>query len=100
MPPDPARPAEARAWLDKATADLRAAEVLFNADPPLLAEAAYHCQQCAEKALNGFLSWQDIPFGKTHDLAVIGSQCVGADPSLESICIEAEHLSVFAWAFR
>lgn len=70
------------------------------ADPPLPGEAAYHCQQAAEKALKGFLSWHDAPFGKTHDLAAIGGLCVTKDPSLESLCMRADRLSVFAWAFR
>ena len=94
------RIAESRPWFTKAAQDLRAAEVLLAADPPLLGEAAYHCQQAGEKALKGFLSWHDIPFGKTHDLAAIGGLCVTNDPSLESLCQRADRLSVFAWAFR
>jgi HEPN domain-containing protein len=100
MPPESARVAEARSWFVKASQDLRAAEVLLAASPPLLGEAAYHCQQAAEKALKGFLSWHDTPFGKTHDLAAIGGLCVTGDPSLEAVCVRADRLSVFAWAFR
>src|ERR1041384_7051570 len=100
MPPDPTRVAEARPWFVRAEHDLRAAEVLLGATPPLLGEAAYHCQQAAEKSLKGYLSWHDIPFGKTHDLAAIGGLCVSNDVSLEAICIRADRLSVFAWAFR
>jgi HEPN domain-containing protein len=100
MPPESARVAEARPWFTKADHDLRAAEVLLAAAPPLLGEAAYHCQQAAEKALKGFLSWHDIPFGKTHDLAAIGGLCVTKDGSLEPLCVRADRLSVFAWAFR
>ena len=100
MPHESARVAEARAWFTKAAHDLRAAEVLRGANPPLLGEAAFHCQQATEKALKGFLSWHDVPFGKTHDLAAIGGLCVIKDPSLEPICVRAAELSVFAWAFR
>ena len=100
MPPESARAAETRPWFTKAAHDLRAAEVLLAATPPLLGEAAYHCQQAAEKALKGFLSWNDTPFGKTHDLAAIGGLCVTKDASLESLCVRADKLSVFAWAFR
>jgi hypothetical protein len=46
--------------------------VLLAANPPLLGEVVFHCQQAAEKAMKGFLSWHDSPFGKTHDLALIG----------------------------
>lgn len=100
MPPDPERIAEARPWFVKADHDLRAAGVLLTATPPLLGEAAYHCQQAAEKALKGYLSWHDLPFGKTHDLAAIGGLVVENDASLESVCQRADRLSVFAWAFR
>lgn len=100
MPPDSARIEAARPGFTKAAHDIRAAEVLLGADPPLLGEAAYHCQQAAEKALKGFLSWHDIPFGKTHDLAAIGGLCVTKEPSLEPLCVRADRLTVFAWAFR
>ena len=100
MPPDQARKAEARPWFVRAEHDLRAAAVLLAAAPPLLGEAAYHCQQAAEKSLKGYLSWHDLPFGKTHDLAAIGGICVASDASLEPVCQRADRLSVFAWAFR
>jgi HEPN domain-containing protein len=100
MPPEQARLAEARPWFVKAEHDLRAVAVLLAATPALLGEAAFHCQQAAEKSLKGYLSWHDVPFGKTHDLAAIGGLCVANDPSLETICVRADRLSVFAWAFR
>ena len=100
MPPESPRVAEARPWFTKALHDLQAAELLLTADPPLLGEVAFHCQQAAEKAMKGYLSWHDIAFGKTHDLTAIGGLCVGQDPSLEPLCRKAERLSVFAWVFR
>jgi HEPN domain-containing protein len=100
MPPEPARAAETRAWFTKASRDLRAAEALLALDPPLLGEVVFHCQQAAEKAMKGYLTWHDRPFGKTHDLAAIGGLCVEGDQSLEPICRRAERLSVFAWVFR
>jgi HEPN domain-containing protein len=100
MRPEPARVAEARAWFTRAARDLRAAEVLLAANPPLLGEVVFHCQQTAEKAMKGFLTWNDRPFGKTHDLAVIGVLCVAEDQGLEPVCRRAERLSVFAWIFR
>jgi HEPN domain-containing protein len=100
MPPDPARVAEARPWFVKAEHDLRAAGVPLAATPPLLGEATYHCQQAAEKSMKGYLSWHDVPIGKTHDLAAIGGLCVANDVSLEAMCGRADDLSVFAWAFR
>jgi HEPN domain-containing protein len=53
---DPELVAETRAWFAKAFHDIRAAEALATASPPLSDEAVFHCQQAAEKALKGFLT--------------------------------------------
>lgn len=37
---------------------------------------------------------------KTHDLAVIGRQCVELDDSLEPLCRRAADLTIYAWFFR
>jgi HEPN domain-containing protein len=100
MPHDPERLDEATAWLAKACEDLRAAELLLTATPPLTGTAAYHTQQAAEKALKAFLSWHDTPFRKTHDLAELGQVCIEVDRSLEDLCRSAETLTVYAWLFR
>ena len=50
--------------------------------------------------MKGFLGWHDRPFGKTHDLAVIGGLCAAHDQSLEPLCRRAERLSVFACVLR
>jgi len=99
MPPD-ARLADTRGWLRRARDDLRGAEVDLAATPPLAGDAAFHCQQAAEKALKAVLAWQDVPFRKTHDLAEIGQQCARLDASLEPLCRRAERLTPFAWIFR
>jgi HEPN domain-containing protein len=79
---------------------LRGADVDLAAVPPLIGDAAFHCQQAAEKALKAFLTWRDVPFRKTHDLAEIGQQCIAVDRSLEALCRSAEGLTTFAWIFR
>jgi HEPN domain-containing protein len=100
MPYDATRAADARGWLRKAADDLRGAEIDLAATPPLPGDAAFHCQQATEKALKAFLTWHDLPFRKTHDLAEIGQRCVAADGTLEAMCREAERLTAFAWIFR
>ena len=100
MAADAARTADTRGWLGRAAADLRGAEVDLAADPPLTGDAAFHCQQAAEKALKAFLAWHDVPFRKTHDLGEIGQQCMALDHSLEPLCRGAEGLTTFAWIFR
>lgn len=100
MQPDPQRSEDTRAWLVKATGDLRAARLDLTVAPPLTSDAVFHAQQLAEKALKAFLQWHDRPFRRTHDLAEVGQQCLDLDQTLEPVCRHAERLSVFAWAFR
>jgi HEPN domain-containing protein len=60
MPRDPIRLADAKAWLAKADMDLKAAAHELTAAPPFTADAVFHAQQAAEKAIKGFLAWQTI----------------------------------------
>ena len=95
---------EARVWLEKAAHDIDAAEVdqraAIDTNPDFLWDVMFHCQQSVEKSLKGFLTWHDIKFKRTHDLAEIGAQCTGIDPTLASVAREAEPLSQYAWEFR
>lgn len=85
MQHDPVRIEEAKGWLAKAKVDLRAAEYERTADPPITPDIAFHAQQLAEKSLKGFLSWNDIPFRKTHNLVELGEQCSKLDNTLEAL---------------
>ena len=100
MPHDPIRAADTRAWLAKGHMDLKAAAHELTAVPPFTADAVFHAQQAAEKALKGFRVWHDAPFRKTHDLAEVGRQCAGIDPSLEALLMRAAGLTQYAWKFR
>ena len=100
MSPDAARLADTRAWLSKAQTDVRCARMSRRADPPILEDALFHCQQACEKALKAFLAWHDVPFRKTHSLEEVGEQCLRIDPSLGAIIDAAVPLTEFAWAYR
>ncbi len=100
MQHEPVRVTDAREWLTKADADLRAAEVDMGASPPLREDALFHFQQAVEKTLKGFLTLHDRPFRKTHDLLEIGKQCVEVEPSLEPLLRQAAVLTEFAWKYR
>ena len=100
MAHDPELVAEARAWFLKAANDLRAADTLGKAEPPLLDEVVFHCQQAAEKALKGFLTWHNCPFRKTHNLEEIGEQCLKLDRTLKDLIDRAVPLTEYAWKFR
>jgi HEPN domain-containing protein len=100
MPLDQAKIEETTAWFQKAQGDLRAARVDLAADPPLVEDALFHCQQAVEKALKGFLTWYDQPFRKTHSLVELGMQCAALEPSIEALLREAAKLSEYATKYR
>jgi len=100
MPHDPARVAETRGWLVRASSDVRAAEHELRATPPLLDDIVFHCQQVAEKSLKGFLTWHDRPFRKTHSIEELGEQCLQVDPTLKGLIDRAVPLTEYAWKFR
>ena len=66
MNPHDALVTETREWLQRSRADLDACTALIASG--LAAEALFHAQQCAEKAMKAVLTWRQVPFGKTHDL--------------------------------
>lgn len=57
-------------WLAYAEDDLKVAKVIFNSEHISIAAVLFHSQQCAEKALKGYLVYNDIQFHKTRDLAL------------------------------
>ncbi len=94
------RAAETRAWLQKASQDLRGAEIDRKADPPFLEDVLFHSQQSAEKSLKAFLCWHDQPFRKTHNLIELGEPCAKVDSTLEPILRKVAVLTEYAWKFR
>jgi HEPN domain-containing protein len=95
-----ARAKDVAAWLSRAQLDLRAAEVDLAASPPLLADAAFHCQQAVEKALKALLTHYDHLFRRTHDIGELALACLQHAPSLEPLLREAAPLTEYAWRFR
>jgi HEPN domain-containing protein len=98
--PDANRLAETSAWLQRTSQDMRAAAHGLKAEPPLMDDVVFHCQQACEKAFRAFLIWNGVPYRETHDLAEIGAQCVQVDPSLEQLVARAAQLTEYAWTFR
>jgi len=89
-----------KAWLVKANDDLGAGANDLNAKEPFIDSCLFHCQQAVEKSLKGFLSFHSIPFGKMHDLLVLGREVVLIKPELRSLLTEASKLTPYATAFR
>jgi HEPN domain-containing protein len=99
MPPD-AKAEEVGQWLAKAKEDVRVAECLIVADPPMPGAVAFHCQQAVEKALKGLLIHREVRPTKTHSIAQVGVAIIDTDPDLEHTVDEADWLSPYAAEFR
>jgi len=97
--PDPGVEVEVRAWLELAALDFEAA-VRLAEDADFGRVVVYHCQQAAEKAIKGFLTWHGVRFGRTHDLDVLGSLARPLAPALESALDRAVELTPYAWLYR
>ncbi len=100
MPLDPVRLEDTVRWMARAASDLRSARHALVAEPPILDDAVFHCQQAAEKALKGFLCWHDVVFRKTHNLEEIGEQCLAVDDTLRPAVDTAVPLTQYAWQYR
>ena len=61
-----------RTWLIKARADLGSARKLASGPDAYPDAAIYHCQQAAEKAVKGFLTFHEQRFEKVHNLPTPG----------------------------
>lgn len=67
-------------WIYHASLDRMAAEVLCN-DPQLYYAAAFHCQQCIEKALKGYLLFKSRHLLDGHNLTWLCKQAAMMDDS-------------------
>ena len=92
--------ASCRGWIFKARSDLHLAEKGVKGDDLTLDTAIYHTQQCAEKALTGFLVYHEISLSKTHDLVKLLEVCCGIDSEFSDLRLDAAVLSPFATEFR
>ena len=78
-------------WFQYASNDFRTAQYLRGMRPVPIEIICYHCQQCAEKYLKGFIAYKGGEIQKTHDLSVLNKSCQSYDASFGKIidaCIE------------
>ena len=87
-------------WMAKAKRDLKAAQRMIDCADPLLDTGAYHCQQAAEKALKGWLTFRSVSVTKTHDLVHLVRECQKLDAGFQELFEMADFLSPFAVDFR
>ncbi len=87
-------------WIIKAQHDLLAAQKL-SSDSDIYSDIAiYHCQQCAEKVLKGFLVLQNRTFPRTHDLRLLLQLAIAINPDFQHYQETSELLTPYATEFR
>ena len=71
-------------WIEKAEGDFWTASRELRARKyPNYDGVCFHCQQCAEKYLKGFLQRQGEPVPKSHNLLTLLELCLPFDPTFE-----------------
>lgn len=85
-----------RQWITRADDDLRLAELIMSDSEPVYWAAAFHAQQCAEKALKGLLTFHDVRAGKTHDISNLLKLSVPVLGDLEQFKDRAGVLTTYA----
>ena len=88
-------------WVAKAEMDYEGAVSLNRKRKhPLPDLVCFHCQQCLEKYLKGFLHESKISFPKTHSLIDLLNLAVAKVPSLNSLQPDLLFVDNFAVKFR
>jgi HEPN domain-containing protein len=86
-------------WFVIAEEDLRFAKMALR-DEQCIAPAIFHTQQCAEKALKGYLVYKQQPLRKIHDLTELIALCQQLDESFFALMDIAASLNPYATKFR
>ncbi len=88
-------------WLKKAEGDWQTAnrELRVRKNPNYDA-VCFHCQQCAEKYLKGYLQFQKKRFKKTHDLIDLMKLCSSIEAAFEFHYDAFSLLNQYAVDFR
>ena len=87
-------------WLEYAENDFEAAKILSIQLKPKFEIICYHCQQCAEKLLKGYIASNNGRLQKTHDLVVLCEICTNYDSDFEKILAHCSDLSIYASEIR
>jgi HEPN domain-containing protein len=98
--PRPKPREEARAWLEFAADDFRAACGLMAMSPPAIRQALVQGQQAAEKALKASLIGNGQLYPLTHDLERLRELCVAIDATLDTVARPCLDLTQFASLMR
>lgn len=87
-------------WFRFAVRDLKHAKALLHLGPEFKHGASFHSQQCAEKAIKGYLSHHNVRPPKTHDIETLGTEVAKVDPILSKLTKKYGSLTDLAVAYR
>ncbi|MDR2542394.1 MAG: HEPN domain-containing protein [Treponema sp.] len=76
---------EIQEWFDIADDDLEAAKYLNTSHNPNFYIMYYHCSQCIEKYLKGYLVYNKVKFKFEHDLVYLNNECSKVDSEFEKL---------------
>jgi len=92
-------------WLTKALNDLKAAEQLLKVPAPQIVNevVCFHAQQAVEKFIKfikAFLTFHEIPFGRTHHLEYLVNLASKVEPSFLNFMGDVSKLTPYAVEVR
>lgn len=87
-------------WFEYAENDFEAVTILSAQLKPKYEIVCYHCQQCAEKMLKGYIAFNNGRLQKTHDLVVLCEFCTNYDPDFDKIIEQCSDLTIYASEVR
>ena len=87
-------------WFKFAARDLKMAKLSLSSGSDYKNISAFHSQQCAEKAIKGFLTHKKIRFSKTHDLLMLSVEIQTVDTKLAKIVEKSKALTDYAVFYR
>jgi len=83
-------------WLRFASNDINCAKHSLSMRPVPLEIICYLCEQAAEKALKGYLIYQNVEPPKIHILKLLCKMCTDMDKSFEEITEQCGNLTLYA----
>ncbi len=87
-------------WFKYAHNDLRVAKASLELSSDYKSISAFHSQQCAEKAVNGYLAFKKIRFQKTHNMDQLLDEVAKLDAKLAKKLSKSKTLTISAVRYR
>lgn len=89
-----------RQWFAYAARDLKLAAGAIGYGPQFKNEAAFHAQQCIEKAMKGFLISRGVRPPKTHNIEHLTGLVSGTGVKLKSLIRNPGRVTEYAVVYR